>query len=126
MSQLRWLLRYDADRRIVLIVYCRALGFDLFQRYLLSHPSTVKSHALVPSHLTCLRLVGQLCDPDVSAGEIANIIETDPALSYRFLRAAGAGTTGGFRRQLNSVREGILLLGTRRLRALDGTHAAGR
>jgi len=49
MSQLRWLLRYDADRRIVLIVYCRALGFDLFQRYLLSHPSTVKSHALVPS-----------------------------------------------------------------------------
>lgn len=95
---------------------CRELGFGLFQGYLLSRPSTVASSIVTPSHLTCLRLVEKLCDSDVSAEEVAGIIETDAWLSYRFLRAAGMGAAQGLRRHLSSVREGIVLLGTRRLR----------
>jgi c-di-GMP-related signal transduction protein len=98
------------------LVFCHELGFDLFQGYLLSRPSMVASHALTPNRLTCLRLTEKLCDPDVSAEEVTSIIETDPGLSYRLLHAAGMGVTGGLRRQLNSVREGIVQLGTRRLR----------
>jgi EAL and modified HD-GYP domain-containing signal transduction protein len=95
---------------------CHDLGFGLFQGYLLSRPSMVASQALTPNRLTCLRLTEKLCDPDISAEDVTSVIETDPGLSYRLLHAAGMGVAGGFRRQLHSVRDGIVQLGTRRLR----------
>jgi len=95
---------------------CRQLGFELFQGYLLSRPSTERRKALSPSHLTCLRLIEKLCDPDVSAHELAALVETDASLSYRFLLGAPIAAAGGIHRPLNSVREGVILLGTRRLR----------
>jgi len=95
---------------------CQALGFELFQGHLLSRPGDVSARALSPNQLTCLRVIAKLCDPDVSADEVAKIIETDAALSYRFLRIASAGPVGGFAGQLTSVRHGVVMLGTRRLR----------
>ena len=96
---------------------CQGLGFDLYQGYLLSRPEVVQGRALSPSKLTCLRVVEKLCDPATSAGEIESIVRTDAALSYRFLRAAGSGAARGLFRRLNSVRDAVVLLGERRLRA---------
>jgi EAL and modified HD-GYP domain-containing signal transduction protein len=97
--------------------FCRQLGFDLFQGYLLSRAEVVKGQSLNPRRATCLRLIEELCNPETSAGEIQRIVETDGALSYRFLRLAGEGAAGGLRRRLSSVREGVVMLGHRRLRA---------
>ncbi len=44
---------------------CQALGFDLFQGYLLSHPELVEGRAIAPGRLTCLRVLERLCDPMV-------------------------------------------------------------
>lgn len=96
---------------------CRDLGFDLFQGYLLSRPETVEGKTLSPSRLTCLRLIERLCDPDVSAKELEQVVITDPGLSHRFLKAAGAGAAGGLRRPVSSIREGVVLLGERRMRS---------
>jgi EAL and modified HD-GYP domain-containing signal transduction protein len=96
---------------------CQDLGFNLYQGYLLSRPEVVEGQTLSPNRLTCLRLVQKLCDPDTSAREIESIVQTDAALSYRFLRAAGAGAARGLFRRLNSVRDAVVLLGQRRLRS---------
>ncbi|HTW10119.1 MAG TPA: HDOD domain-containing protein [Acidimicrobiales bacterium] len=96
---------------------CQRLGFDLFQGYLLSRPETVEGQSLNPSKLACLRILDKLCDPATSAEQIEDIVKTDAALSYRFLRMAGAGAARGLSRRLSSVREGVVLIGHRRLRA---------
>jgi EAL and modified HD-GYP domain-containing signal transduction protein len=96
---------------------CKALGFDLYQGYLLSRPEVVEGQALSPSKLTCLRIIERLCDPDTSAAEIEEAVQTDAALSYRFLRVAGMGASRGLFRPLRSVRDAVVLLGQRRLRA---------
>ena len=96
---------------------CRELGFDLYQGYLLSRPEVVVGQALSPGRLACMRIIEKLCDAETSAGEIENMVLTDAALSYRFLRAAGAGAARGLFRRLSSVRDAVVLLGQRRLRA---------
>lgn len=96
---------------------CRELGFQLFQGYLLSRPEVVEGQTLTPSRLTCLRIINSLCDPYASADDIQRIVETDAALSYRFLRLAGEGASRGMYRRISSVREGVVLLGHHRLRA---------
>jgi EAL and modified HD-GYP domain-containing signal transduction protein len=96
---------------------CQGLGFDLYQGYLLSRPETVEGKALSPSKLTCLRAIAKLCDPATSAAEVEDVVRTDTALSYRFLRAAGNGAARGLFRRLSSVRDAVVLLGERRIRA---------
>jgi c-di-GMP-related signal transduction protein len=98
--------------------YCRDLGFELFQGYLLSRPELVEGQSLTPARVTCLNVVSQLSDPHADAHDIQRIVETDPALSYRFLRLAGQGAAGGMYRQIRSVREGVVMLGHQRLRAM--------
>lgn len=95
---------------------CQCIGFDLFQGYLLSRPEIIEGRAISPSRLTCLRIMEKLCDPETSAEDIADIVKTDASLSYRFLRLASAGAAAGLSRRLSSVREGVVLVGQRRLR----------
>ncbi|HET9060049.1 MAG TPA: EAL domain-containing protein [Acidimicrobiales bacterium] len=99
------------------LTFCRNLGFELFQGYLLSRPEIVEGQSLTPSRLTCLRVINELCDPFADADDIQRVVETDAALSYRFLRLAGEGAARGLYRRVASVREGVVLLGHHRLRA---------
>lgn len=98
--------------------YCQYLGFELFQGYLFSRAEIVEGQVLTPARVTCLNVVNQLSDPNADANDIQRIVETDPALSYRFLRLAGEGAAGGMYRRISSVREGVVMLGHQRLRAL--------
>ena len=95
---------------------CQKLGFDLFEGYLLGRPEVVEGEALCPSKVTCLRIIELLCSPGASAREVQNLVQTDAALSYRFLRAAGAGASRGLFPRLRSVREALVSLGAKRLR----------
>ncbi len=95
---------------------CQKLGFDLFEGYLLGPPEVVAGEALCPSKVTCLRIIEDLCNPGTSARNVQDIVQSDPALSYRFLRAAGAGAARGLFPRLGSVRDAIVSVGARRLR----------
>jgi EAL and modified HD-GYP domain-containing signal transduction protein len=94
---------------------CEALGFDLFQGYVLSKPVVIQGRALSPHRATLLRLVDRLCDPDTETAELGAIVETDPGLASRLLRLAGAGT--GPNRRIHSIREAVVLLGREQLRS---------
>jgi EAL and modified HD-GYP domain-containing signal transduction protein len=96
---------------------CQDLGFDLFQGYVLSRPETVIGVGLNSGRQTCLRLIEQLCRPDFSARDIESIVASDPALSYRLLRAASLGASAGMRRPVSSVNDGLVILGERKLRS---------
>jgi c-di-GMP-related signal transduction protein len=96
---------------------CQELGFDLYQGYLLSRPEVIEGQTLSPTMLACMRVLQELCNPGTSAGRIERIVQTDAALSYRFLRAAGAGAARGMYRRLSSVRDAVVWLGERRVQA---------
>ncbi len=95
---------------------CQKLGFDLFEGYLLGRPEVVEGEAPCPNKVTCLRIIEELGNPAASAREIQDLVQTDAALSYRFLRAAGAGAARGLFPRLGSVRDAVVSLGARRLR----------
>ena len=97
---------------------CKALGFQLFQGYLLSRPVVHDQQALAPSRAMCLRLLSTLADPSGETSEVRRYVESDPVLSLRLLRAASLGAAGGSRRAMKSVNEAIVMLGVRRLTAL--------
>jgi c-di-GMP-related signal transduction protein len=99
------------------LLMCEALGFDLYQGYLLSRPDTIEGRALTHSKVACLQALDRLCDPTSSLDEVEAIVKTDAALSARFMRAAGTGTARGLYRHLSSVRDALVILGERRLRA---------
>ena len=55
--------------------------------------------------------VEELCeDPDVSADELARVIETDPSITMKLLKLSNSAFFG-FNRQIQSVRDAISLLG---------------
>jgi EAL and modified HD-GYP domain-containing signal transduction protein len=97
---------------------CRELGFDLFQGYLLSRPVVHSQGTLAPSRAMCLRLLSTLADPLAEPTELRRLVNADPALSLRILRAASLGAAGGSRRSMRSVTEALVMLGMRRLTTL--------
>jgi c-di-GMP-related signal transduction protein len=95
---------------------CVELGFEYFQGYLLGRPAVVSSPGLAPTTLTCMELLNRLSKPDVTFDELVDIVRIDLGLSYRLLRAVNSASAG-LRRPVSSVREALVMLGQRQLRA---------
>ncbi len=99
---------------------CVDLGFDYFQGYLLARPDVVAGRSLDRASFGRLRLVAKLLDEQCDIEEIEAVIHREPLLAEQLLRLAGLGAAHGLRRELRTVREAIVLLGTRRLRSWAG------
>jgi len=91
------------------------LGFDLFQGHILGRPHVISSRGLSPSRLRRLELLTLLANDDADIGRAISIITTDPALSYRLLRATNSAASG-LSNKISSVRDAVILLGLRRVR----------
>jgi EAL and modified HD-GYP domain-containing signal transduction protein len=96
---------------------CTALGFDYFQGYLLARPDTVSGRSLDPASFARLQLVAQLLDEERDADELEAVIGREPALAHQVIRLAGLGAAHGLRREVSTLREALVLAGTRRLRS---------
>ena len=79
-------------------------------------PSMLERRALTPSQVVCARLLGELADPDLPTVRIAQLVGSDPGLTLRVLRTANSAATGTHE-ELSSLRQALVLLGPRRLRA---------
>ena len=64
-----------------------------------------------------IRLNALLTDPDASAGEIADVISLDPALSARVLRAVNSAYFG-LRMRVDTISKAITMIGTSELHSL--------
>ncbi|GIH80999.1 histidine kinase [Planobispora longispora] len=95
--------------------FARELGFDLFQGYLLGKPRVLSLDTLEPSRLRHLALISKLADEQTDLEEVVRIVTSDPALSYRILRAANSAAVGLWQR-ISSVNDAIMIMGTERLR----------
>ncbi len=86
------------------------LGFTMFQGYLLSRPkvlATANIGGLAINHYRILRLLSQ---PGLDLVEAENVIKSDPALCYRFLRFLNSPAFY-FQSEIRSILHALTLLG---------------
>jgi EAL and modified HD-GYP domain-containing signal transduction protein len=62
-------------------------------------------------------LAASLLGDAFELAELENILRIEPAMTYQLLRLAGAGADNGMRRQLRSIREALVLIGSVRLQS---------
>jgi c-di-GMP-related signal transduction protein len=91
-------------------------GFALFQGYHLGRPQTLTMESLGPDQAVALLLLSRLSDPSVSAGDVEEVLRTDPAMTMRLLKIANAASSG-LTRRLSSIRDAVVLVGMAKLRA---------
>lgn len=100
------------DREIANL--CRKAGYDYFQGFFLSRPSTLRQRRIEGSQAALLRLIAALQNLDSDARDIEQIIIQDPALTYRLLRYLASPVFNA--RRIDSIRAAITFLGRRQLR----------
>jgi EAL and modified HD-GYP domain-containing signal transduction protein len=92
------------------------LGFGLFQGPLLEKPTVLQRRTLSPTQLVCVRLLGELADPDLDIIRLEPAVGSDPGLALRLLRTANSAASGASR-QISSLRQALVIIGPRRLRS---------
>ncbi|MCA9136724.1 MAG: HDOD domain-containing protein [Planctomycetales bacterium] len=96
---------------------CNSLGCDLFQGYFFSRPQVISQRKTQVNLGPIIRLVSELQNPNITVGEVENIIQTDANLSFkllRFVNSANAAT----KRKIESLKQATTLMGISRLRSL--------
>ena len=96
--------------------WARDAGFDLFQGYIIERPVQVRGHTLPAATTAHVQLAVQLLVEDIDFKGIEEVLRREPGLVVQLLHMAGRGGGGGLRRQVKTIREALVLLGTARVR----------
>ncbi|MCK9529251.1 MAG: HDOD domain-containing protein [Gammaproteobacteria bacterium] len=94
---------------------CRELGFDYFQGYFLAKPYVMEARRAGTHRLVVLQLLARLHHPRAEFSDLEAIIIRDVALAYRLLRYTNSAAFA-LQREVASVRDALLLLGTETIR----------
>jgi EAL and modified HD-GYP domain-containing signal transduction protein len=97
------------------IEFCRELGFDLFQGYAFSRAETVAGRTIDASQLSRVRLATRLLGRELDFDEFEDVARADPGLVLQLLQLAALGRPGETRRPVRTIRDALVLIGTRRL-----------
>lgn len=97
--------------------HCHALGFDLFQGYFFCRPKMITGRQLNTGQAAVLQLLSKLSDPKVSVDAVEQIFKSDGSLSYKLLRYINSSKFG-LRRNIESLRQAITLIGLSGVRTL--------
>jgi EAL and modified HD-GYP domain-containing signal transduction protein len=95
-------------------IHCRDLGFDYFQGYFLSRPQIIPGESLPANRLAVLNLLAVLQDPNAEADDLADAINADVTTSYKLLKLLNSAAFN-LPRKIDSIQQGVLLLGRRKL-----------
>jgi EAL and modified HD-GYP domain-containing signal transduction protein len=90
---------------------CRDLGFDYFQGPFLFRPDVVTGRSTSAKQAPLL-LLTRLHDPEADFAELEALVSQDVGLTYKLLRLVNS-VWYGRRTRIESVRQALLLLGTR-------------
>lgn len=93
----------------------RDMGFSLFQGFFFSRPEIIPGRKLTAAETTRLQVLGELANPDFEPARLADILQSDPSLTYRLFRyinSAGFGLT----KKITSVKRAIDMLGMVRVK----------
>ncbi|MFN8193964.1 MAG: HDOD domain-containing protein [Nocardioidaceae bacterium] len=105
--------------------WAAAAGFELFQGPAVERPERIGA-VLAPSVLAQVQLAAELLDERLDFRRVEQILENEPALIVQVLHEASLGAAGGMRRDVHSIREALVVLGTRRLRQWAALAVLGR
>jgi len=108
------------------LLWATMAGFELFSGPAVQRPVEVSGNTLAPSALAQVQLATELLDERVDFSRVEAILSHEPALVVQVLRYASLGADGGLRREVHSVREALVLLGTVRLRQWAALAVLGR
>ncbi len=92
--------------------WARDVGFDLFQGYVIERPAQVRGHALPAAATAHVQLAVHVLADDLDFGQIEDILRREPGLVVQLLQLAGRGGHRGLRREVRTIREALVLLGT--------------
>lgn len=98
------------------LAWAQAVGFDMFLGHAVQAPEPSSGSAIAPSALSQVQLGMELLSDDLDLERIEEVLRGDPALVVQLLNMASMGAGGGMRRQVRSLREALVVLGTVRLR----------
>jgi c-di-GMP-related signal transduction protein len=93
---------------------CYAKGFDYFQGYALGRPRNVPGHTMPTGNLGRIQSAMAMLSSDADLEELEDIIRTEPGLMYQLLHLASTGTKDGLRRDVRTLRDALVIVGTRR------------
>jgi len=90
--------------------YCLDLGFDYFQGYFFAQPKVIRGRRLPNNRIAILNLLRRLQDPDITPGQLEDLIAQDVAFSYRILRYVNSAAFS-LPRKIESVQQAVVILG---------------
>ncbi len=93
----------------------RRAGFAYFQGFFFSRPNLVRDRAPQANRLILLRIIERLQDENEGIDSIEKLIVQDATLTYKLLRYINSASYA-LRRQIDSVREALTLVGTQAVR----------
>lgn len=93
----------------------KQLGFDLFQGYAIERPKIVSRRVVEPSALARIELAATLVGDEVDLNALEGILRGEPGLTHQVLQLAATGQLGGTLRKVSTIRQAVILLGTRRI-----------
>ena len=92
-----------------------AAGCAFFQGYFFSRPSLVSGGEIASSKLSALQLLKAAHRPQLDFDELERLILRDPAIAWKFLAYLNS-VEFSWRRRIESVRHGLVMLGERATR----------
>lgn len=93
----------------------RDMGFELFQGYALERPQLVAGAVVEPDDLNRLHASAELLTTELDLEEVEEVIRRDPALAIQVMQLASVGRMGETRRTISTLREALVLAGSRRV-----------
>ncbi|MBT9276385.1 EAL domain-containing protein [Phycicoccus sp. MAQZ13P-2] len=91
-------------------------GFELFQGYAIEKPRVVRGQSIPTAALAHVNLATTLLTEDVDLDALESILRREPGLVLQVLQLASVGANHGLRREVRSIREALVMLGTVRIR----------
>ena len=92
---------------------CHSLGFDLFQGFFFAKPQLVAGRRVDGGRAHMAGLLGELHRPDATMDDIAAAVERHVDFAHQLLRVINSAAVG-LPRQVDSIRQAVVMLGRRR------------
>jgi c-di-GMP phosphodiesterase len=95
--------------------FARKAGFQFFQGNFFRKPESLRTRTAHTNRTVYLRLLQAVCQPELDWDTIEDLIKSDAAIYYRFMRFANSAGVG-IRCEVQSVRQALGLLGDDEIR----------
>lgn len=96
---------------------CFDLGFSMFQGYFFAKPELVVGRRVDEGRGRLTGLLAELHRPDITLTEAAEAVERYPDFAHQLLRILNSAAMG-LSRQVDSIRQAVVIVGTRRVTEL--------